>query len=130
MHLLFGYNINWGLNFFSIYVTNKIFKSFFTKRDFIRYYYFHIYIFYQNRVFMLIKFVFFDFSLTKIYNFLSIFIYAFKFYIYIYILIYNFTFALFTLEFEVNLQLQGCSWHLVLINFYVFFFFSQINILY
>ena len=129
MHLLFGYNINWGLNFFSIYVTNKIFKSFFTKRDFIRYYYFHIYIFYQNRIFILIKFVFFDFSLTKIYNFLSIFIYAFKFYIYIYIyvyiyiyiykyiLIYNFTCALFTLEFEVNFQLQGCSWHLVLINF-------------
>ena len=65
-------------NFFSIFVTNKIFKTFFTKRDIIRYYYFLNICIYQNRAFTLFKFLFCNFSITKFYIFLSIFIYAFK----------------------------------------------------
>ena len=68
-----------GFNFFSIFIANKIFEIFFTKRDLIRYYYFvNIYIVHQNRSFMLVKIAFFNFSSINFYNFLSIFIYGFQ----------------------------------------------------
>ena len=67
--------------FFRIFVNSEIFKILFTKRKLIRYYYFiNIYIIYWNRAFVLKKFVFFNFSVIKFYNFLSIFIYGFKFF--------------------------------------------------
>ena len=55
-----------GLFFLIIIVNNEIFKIFFTKRKLIRYYYFiNTYIFYQNRAFILMKFVFFNFSVIN-----------------------------------------------------------------
>ena len=87
--LIFGRNMHKDLIFFIIFVTNDIFKIFFTERNLIRYYYFiNNYIVYRNRAFMLMKFVFFNFSIIKIYIFLSVFTHGFKiFYIF---LIYNF----------------------------------------
>ena len=65
-------------NFFIIFVVNEISKVLFTERKLIRYYYFiNIYIVYQNRAFILIKFVFFNFSIIKLYNFLSVKLYNF-----------------------------------------------------
>ena len=59
-----------GLIFCRIFVTNEMFKILFTKRKLIRCYYFiSIYIFYQNRAFILLKFEFFNFSIIKFYNF-------------------------------------------------------------
>ena len=87
---IFGINIHKALIFFSIFVANKTFKSFFTKRDFIRYYYFiNFYIFYLYRSFIFVKFLCLDFNINKFYNNLSIFIYAFKkIYIFLFIMLY------------------------------------------
>ena len=50
-----------------------------------------MYINYRNRAFMLVNFLFFDFSITKFYNFLTIFIYSFKiFYNFFYFIIFHF----------------------------------------
>ena len=49
--------------FFHIFVTNKIFKTLFTERDV------NLDIVYQNKDFMLVNFVFFNFSVTKPYSF-------------------------------------------------------------
>ena len=59
-------------NLFSIITANKIFKILFTKRDLIRYYCFtNIYIVYRNRTSILVKFIFFNFSIIKLfYSFL------------------------------------------------------------
>ena len=90
--------------FFTISVANKIFKTFFTKRDLIRYYYLiNIYIAYWNRAFMFGKFLFFYFSITEIYNFLSIFIHTFTIF---YIFTIYLPFFLLNQHFAVNLQLK------------------------
>ena len=45
MHAFLGEIIHEALNFVSIFIATEMFKSFFTKRDLIRYYYFvNIYI--------------------------------------------------------------------------------------
>ena len=76
-----GKNMHKGLIFFIISVTNEIFKILFTKRKLIRYYYFvNIYIVYQKRTFILMKFVFFNFSVIKFYNFFNPFLYGFNFF--------------------------------------------------
>ena len=60
-------------NILIIIVVNKIYKILFTKRKLIRYYYFiNIYIIYQNRFFVSMKFVFYNFSIIKIFNFFYI----------------------------------------------------------
>ena len=71
-------------NFFGIFVTNQIFKTLLTERKLIRCDYFiNIYIVYENRVFTLMKFIVFNFSIIKLIKiFLSIFICDFDFYIY------------------------------------------------
>ena len=52
------------INFF---ITNEIFKIFSTERKFVKYYYFiDTYIIYQNRAFILIKNVFFNFIIIKL----------------------------------------------------------------
>ena len=59
-------------HFVSVFIANKIFKILFTKRDLIRYYYFvNICIVYRYRVFMLKKFVFFNFSTSNLIFFLN-----------------------------------------------------------
>ena len=59
-------------NFFSIFVAKKIFKTLLPQKYFIKYYYIiSIYIVYWNRALILVKFVFFDFSITKDYTFFS-----------------------------------------------------------
>ena len=69
-----------------IFVTNEIFKILFTQRKLYRSYYFiYIYIVYRNRTFILMKFVFFNFSVIKVYNFFYPVLYIYI-YIYIYIL--------------------------------------------
>ena len=99
-------NMHKGL-FFTISVANKIFKTFFTKRDLIRYYYLiNIYIAYWNRAFMFGKFLFFYFSITEIYNFLSIFIHTFTIF---YIFTIYLPFFLLNQHFPVNLQLKNFS---------------------
>ena len=66
---------------FIIFGNNEIFKILFIEGKPIRYYYFiNSYIIYQNRDFLLIKFVLFNFSIIKFYNFLSIFKYGFDFF--------------------------------------------------
>ena len=61
-----------------LFVTIEIFGILFFKMNLIRYYCFiNIYIVYRNRTFILMKFIFLNFSLIKFYNFLSIFIYGF-----------------------------------------------------
>ena len=73
--LISGKNMHKGLIFYYLC------KVLFTKRKLIRYYYFiNIYIIYQNRAFILMKFVFVNFSVIKFYNFLSIFIYGYIFF--------------------------------------------------
>ena len=68
----------------AIYIRNEIFKKLLTKRYLIRYYYFsNISIVCQNRDFMLVKFGLFNFSITKLYDFLIYFYIYFQF-------IYNF----------------------------------------
>ena len=70
--------------FFSIFIANKIFKILFTERDLIRYNYFiKIYIVYQNRAFMLVKFVFSCRYHQTLYFFIH-------FYIWFYDFFYNF----------------------------------------
>ena len=77
-------------NFFIIFVTNDIFKILFTKRKLIRYYYFtNIHIVYQNRAFILMQFVFFNFTAINFYIF-----YPFLYMVLIFFktfLIYNFS---------------------------------------
>ena len=64
-----------GLNFFTIFVTNKIFKAIFTGKNFVWcYYLINIYIIYQKLVFILVKFVFFNSGFTKLYNFFYLFL--------------------------------------------------------
>ena len=54
------------------FVTNEIFKIMFIKRKLFRYHYFiNIYIVYGNRTFILIKFVFLNFSVIKFYIFFT-----------------------------------------------------------
>ena len=66
---------------FIIFGNNEIFKILFIEGKPVRYYYFiNSYIIYQNRDFLLIKFVLFNFSIIKFYNFLSIFKYGFDFF--------------------------------------------------
>ena len=65
--------------FFIIFVANEIYKILFTERKLIRQYYFiNIYIAYRNRAFILMKFVFLNFSIVRLYNFFIFFIYGFK----------------------------------------------------
>ena len=73
--LIFGSNIHKGLTFLTIFVTNKIFKTLFTKENFIRYYYFiNIYIAY--RTFYVGKICVFQFRITNVYNlFIHFYIY-------------------------------------------------------
>ena len=67
---LFGSNIHKVQLSFTIFVTNKLLRTIFTKGNFIRYYYFiKIYIVYEKRFFLLGKFVFLNFSITKLDNF-------------------------------------------------------------
>ena len=48
------------------FITSEIFKIFSTKRKLVKYYYFiNTYIIYQNRAFILIKNVFFNFIIIK-----------------------------------------------------------------
>ena len=69
-------------NFFLIFVTNEKFKIFFTKRKIIRHYYFiNIYIVYENRAFMLMKRIFFNFSVI---NFFYPFLYMTYFFFYVF----------------------------------------------
>ena len=87
--LIFGQNIHKGL-FFSIFVTNEIFKILFTKRKVIRYFHFiNIYVVYQYRAFILMKFKLFNFRIMKICNFFFHFYVWFKFLITF--VIYNFS---------------------------------------
>ena len=76
--LIFGSNIHKGLAFLTSFVNNKIFKTLFTKKNFIRYYYFiNIYIayrtFYVGKIFM-----FSNSELPMFIIYLSIFIYTLK----------------------------------------------------
>ena len=65
-----------GHNFFNIiFVLNKVFKTFFTKGELTRYYYsINVLIIYQNFVFVLVKYFFFNFSVAKCYSFFMHFI--------------------------------------------------------
>ena len=64
----------------------------FTKTNLIRYYYFiNIYIFYQSRAFILMKFLFFNPSIFKLYEFFTHFHIWFQFFYNVF-LIYNFCF--------------------------------------
>ena len=64
-----SWNMHKSLRFFRIFVSNEIFKTLFNKRKFIRYYYFiNIYIVCQNRAFILMKFVLFNFKIIIFYN--------------------------------------------------------------
>ena len=80
--LISGKNMQKENNFFIAFVTTEIFKIFFVKRKFIRYYYFiNIYIVYGNSTFTLLKFLLLNSSIIKFNKFfLSIFIYGFKFF--------------------------------------------------
>ena len=74
--LISGNNMHEGPIFLIIFVNNEIFKILFTKIKFIKYYYFiNIYIFYWNRAFILMKFLFFNFSVIKFYDFFYLFLY-------------------------------------------------------
>ena len=57
-----------GHNFFNIiFVLNKVFKTFFTKGELTRYYFsINVLIIYQNFVFVLVKYFFFNFSVAKL----------------------------------------------------------------
>ena len=96
-----------SLFFFLIFVTNKIFKTLFTERDV------NLDIVYQNKDFMLVNFVFFNFSVTKPYSFcvfLSILYILSKFHI-IFILYDVPPFLCLNQKLirTVNLQFQNCS---------------------
>ena len=85
-------------NFFSIFVTNEIFKTFFTIRMLIRYYFINICTVYWNRIFILMKFVFFNFNIINFfifYPFLCIVLNLFTFF-----LIHNFVLFSFKFSFE------------------------------
>ena len=61
--------------FFNIFIANKIFKIIFTKKNHTRYYYIiNIFIAYSKRALMLVKIVFFNFSIINIYNFSYLFL--------------------------------------------------------
>ena len=76
--LMFGRNMHNGL-FFGIFIANKM------KRNLLRYYWFiNIYVIYWNRPFILVKFVFSNFSIIILYNFWSFF-YMILNYFFIYI---------------------------------------------
>ena len=65
----FERNMHQGLVFFNIFVANEIFKSIFTGIDLVRYYYFiNMYIFIEIGSFILVKYLFFDFTTTKVCN--------------------------------------------------------------
>ena len=73
----------------SSYPSDKIFKTFFTKRNPVRHYYFtNVYIISLNYAFLLVKFAFFNFSMAKCYNFFTQFIYGKKVFIIFFIFIY------------------------------------------
>ena len=67
-----------------------------TKRKLIRYYHFlNIYIVYWNRAFTLMKFLFFNFSIIKLYDFFIhfyIWLYLFLMYIFLFITLHVFSF--------------------------------------
>ena len=66
-----SWNMYKSLSFFRILVSNEIYKTLFNKSKFIRYYCFiNIYIVYQNRAFILMKFVLFNFKIIICYNIL------------------------------------------------------------
>ena len=90
------------LNFFTIiFVANKIFKTFFTKMNLVRYYCFiNVYDKYWNWVFVLLKFIPFNFNITKNYKFFTNFISGNNF-------LYN-TFSKSNQHFEVNLLCRFC----------------------
>ena len=59
----------WGVIVQIPLVADEIFKSIFVKRGLLRFYYFiNIYITYRNRSFILMKFLLFDFNITKFYD--------------------------------------------------------------
>ena len=59
----------WRVKFCRIFVAYNVVNSFRTRRDLIRHYYFiNVYIFYWNRSFMLMEFLFWDFNTIKLYN--------------------------------------------------------------
>ena len=79
MHFLKPYTL--GHNFFRIiFVSSKMFKTFLAKKNLFRYYYsISVYIMYQSRDFLLVKFVFFNLNIAKRYNFFTQFMYENKF---------------------------------------------------
>ena len=92
--------------FFIIFVANEIYKILFTERKLIRQYYFiNIYIAYRNRAFIMMKFVFLNFSIIRLYNFFIFFIYGFKCF-------YN----IFNLQFSTFFHLNFCSNQLSEVN--------------
>ena len=85
-HLFCCYHF-WKSKLFTIFVDNKIFKTLFTKINFIRCYYFiNIYIVYQSKVFVLVQFVFFSLNITECHScFIDFYMYLkmfYNFYIY------------------------------------------------
>ena len=85
-HLFCCYHF-WKSKLFTIFVENKIFKTLFTKINFIRCYYFiNIYIVYQSKVFVLVQFVFFSLNITECHScFIDFYMYLkmfYNFYIY------------------------------------------------
>ena len=81
---IFGSIMHKGLFFFRIiFVTYKIFKTFFSKRNFVRSYYFiNVYIMYRNSTCVLVKFVFFNINIVKSYNFFTHFTYGNKYFLF------------------------------------------------
>ena len=78
MHSCFGRNMHKYLTF-STFIASKILTIFFTKRDLVVF---------QNKAFLLLKFVYFNFSITKLCNFHPFLYMALNFFIIF--LIYNF----------------------------------------
>ena len=80
--LIFEGIVHKGIIFFRIcFLPNKIFKTLFTKRNLVRYYFsINVYIMYQNMAFALLIFVFFNFTIAKHYNLSTHFIYDNKFF--------------------------------------------------
>ena len=76
----FWKNHAWEFKIFNIFVANRILKTFFTKRKLAIYYYFiNVYIIYKNWVFVLVKFVVFNFNIPKRYDFFTHLIWGNKF---------------------------------------------------
>ena len=120
--LIFGRNTH---KFFSVFVTNK---KICTKRNLIRYHYFIIiYIFYWKKAFVLVKFVFLNFSITKLYKSF------FQFYIYLYtkifiiFLIYSFFTFLFKSAFWSKCIYFFYLFLYMLSKFFIIFHFSCLN---